>query len=94
MTALGTPAHFIPPKSTEKMVKQAETVGLKSYPGDDPDSLSLKHTVLFGIKGVSAYADHAQIVGQTAKAFTPMSMKDWLPSGKVIFRWDNGSIWH
>jgi hydroxylamine reductase len=24
----------------------------------------LKHTVLFGIKGVSAYADHAQILGQ------------------------------
>ena len=39
-------------------------VGLKSYPGDDPDILSLKHTVLFGIKGVSAYADHAQILGQ------------------------------
>jgi hydroxylamine reductase len=46
------------------LVKQAESVGLKSYPGDDPDILSLKHTVLFGIKGVSAYSDHAQILGQ------------------------------
>jgi hydroxylamine reductase (hybrid-cluster protein) len=26
--------------------------------------LSLKHTVLFGIKGVSAYSDHAQILHQ------------------------------
>ena len=39
-------------------------MGLKSYPGDNPDILSLKHTVLFGIKGVSAYADHAQILGE------------------------------
>jgi hydroxylamine reductase len=63
-TALGKASHFIPEKTTEKLVKQAETVGLKSYPGDDPDILSLKHTVLFGIKGVSAYSDHAQILGQ------------------------------
>jgi hydroxylamine reductase len=46
------------------MVNQAESLGLKSYPGDDPDILSLKHTVLFGIKGVSAYSDHAQLLGQ------------------------------
>jgi hydroxylamine reductase (hybrid-cluster protein) len=33
----------------------------------DPDrfmDLILKHTVLYGIKGVSAYADHALILGQ------------------------------
>jgi hydroxylamine reductase len=46
------------------MLKQAEAVGLKSYPAADPDVLSLKHTLLFGIKGVCAYADHAQILGQ------------------------------
>ena len=45
-------------------MQQGEKVGLFSYPGDDADILSLKHTVLFGIKGVSAYADHAQILGQ------------------------------
>jgi hydroxylamine reductase len=48
----------------EELVKQAEPLGLKSYPAESPDILSLKHTVLFGIKGVSAYADHAQILGQ------------------------------
>jgi len=37
---------------------------LTSYPGDNPDVLSLKHTVLYGIKGVSAYADHAMILGE------------------------------
>ncbi|MDH3572522.1 MAG: hydroxylamine reductase [Desulfobacteraceae bacterium] len=58
------PAKFNPQSTLEGLVKQGETVGLKSYPGDNPDILSLKHTVLFGIKGVSAYADHAQILGE------------------------------
>jgi hydroxylamine reductase len=64
ITALGKASHFIPEKTIEALVKQAESVGLKSYPGDNSDILSLKHTVLFGIKGVSAYSDHAQILGQ------------------------------
>ena len=58
------PAKFNPQSTLEGLVKQGEAVGLKSYPGDNPDILSLKHTVLFGIKGVSAYADHAQILGE------------------------------
>jgi hydroxylamine reductase len=61
---LGKAALLVPGKTIEELVKQAESVGLKSYPGDDPDIMSLKHTVLFGIKGVSAYTDHAQILGQ------------------------------
>ncbi|MGB5987110.1 MAG: hydroxylamine reductase [Desulfobacterales bacterium] len=64
LTALGQAADFIPADTVEEMVRQGEAVGLKSYPGNDPDILSLKHTVLFGIKGVSAYSDHAQILGQ------------------------------
>jgi hydroxylamine reductase len=58
------PAHLLPESTVEALVKQAETVGLKSYPADNPDILSLKHTALFGIKGLCAYADHAQILGQ------------------------------
>ena len=58
------PAEFNPQSTLEGLVKQGEAVGLKSYPGDNPDILSLKHTVLFGIKGVSAYADHAHILGE------------------------------
>jgi len=58
------PTNLQPQNSLEDLVKQGELVGIKSYPGDDPDILSLKHTVLYGIKGVSAYADHAQILGQ------------------------------
>jgi len=58
------PATFAPQLTLDELIKQGELVGIKSYPGDDPDILSLKHTVLYGIKGVSAYADHAQIFGQ------------------------------
>jgi len=58
------PATFNPDSTMEGLVKQGEDVGVKSYPSDNPDILSLKHTVLYGIKGVSAYADHAHILGQ------------------------------
>jgi hydroxylamine reductase len=63
-TDLGGAAALAPAGTLEELVKQAEAFGLKSYPAASPDVLSLKHTVLFGIKGVSAYADHAQILGQ------------------------------
>jgi hydroxylamine reductase len=58
------PASFSPEASLEGLVKQGETVGLKSDPTIDPNILSLQHVLLFGIKGVCAYADHAQILGQ------------------------------
>jgi hydroxylamine reductase len=64
IASLGKASSFMPAKTTPEMLAQAENLGLKSYPGDDADILSLKHTVLFGLKGVSAYADHAQILGQ------------------------------
>jgi hydroxylamine reductase len=57
-------ATFQPKTSLDNLVKQGEQVGIKSYPSEDSDILSLKHTVLYGIKGVSAYADHALILGQ------------------------------
>jgi hydroxylamine reductase len=58
------PAAFKPEKTLQGLVKQGEAVGLKSDPTINPDILSLQHTLLFGLKGVAAYADHAQILGQ------------------------------
>ena len=55
---------FKPSDSVEGLVAQGEKAGLKSYPAANADILSLKHTLLFGLKGVAAYADHAQILGQ------------------------------
>ena len=57
-------ANFKPAATLEELVKQGETVGLKSDPTIHPDILALQHTTLFGIKGVCAYADHAQILGK------------------------------
>lgn len=57
------PATFEPAGTKSELIEQAETVGLTSYPSNSPDTLSLKHTILFGIKGVAAYTDHAQILG-------------------------------
>ena len=58
------PATFKPESTLDGLVQQAEAVGINSYPSANPDILSLKHILLFGIKGVAAYADHAQILGQ------------------------------
>jgi hydroxylamine reductase len=57
-------ADFRPESSLDGLVKQGESVGLKSDPDTDPDILALQHTLLFGIKGLCAYADHAQILGK------------------------------
>ena len=54
----------VPEKALEGLVKQGEAVSLDAKQGEDPDIRSLQHTLLFGLKGVAAYADHAQILGQ------------------------------
>jgi hydroxylamine reductase len=84
-------ADFTPEKSLEGLVKQGEGVGLKSDPTIDPDILSLQHTVLFGIKGISAYAHHAHVLckedetifafiqeGLAATLRKDLSLDDWV----------------
>ncbi len=58
------PATFQPQATREGLRAQAEAVSLEAAPGEDPDLRSLRHTLLFGLKGVCAYADHAQLLGQ------------------------------
>jgi hydroxylamine reductase len=55
---------FQPESSIEGLLKQGKDVGLKADKSENPDILSLKHITLFGVKGIAAYADHAQILGQ------------------------------
>ncbi|MFC1994156.1 hydroxylamine reductase [Chloroflexota bacterium] len=57
-------AIFIPENTLEGLVVQGEEVGLKSDHDVDPDVLSLRHILEFGVKGVCAYADHAYILGK------------------------------
>jgi hydroxylamine reductase len=59
------PANFTPGSTLEDLVTQGENVGVKSDPDIDPDILSLRELLIYGIKGVAAYADHAKILGKT-----------------------------
>jgi len=58
------PATFEPPPDESGMLNEAQKHGLMDYPADNTDIRSLMHTVLFGLKGICAYTDHAQILGK------------------------------
>jgi hydroxylamine reductase len=57
------PTSLKPAETIEALVKQGEAVGIQSDPTIDPDILSLQQILTYGMKGVAAYADHAQILG-------------------------------
>ena len=56
-------ASFVPGDTIQAMVKQGTEVGVLSDPYRDPDVHSLQQTLIYGMKGVAAYADHAAILG-------------------------------
>jgi hydroxylamine reductase len=56
-------AKFKPETTLDGLIKQGEQFGLTSYPAENEDIRSLKHILLFGLKGVAAYAFHAQVLG-------------------------------
>lgn len=58
------PATFSPAADLEKLVAQGERVGVKANPDVNPDILSLRELLVYGLKGLAAYADHARILGQ------------------------------
>ena len=58
------PATFTPEKTLEGMVRQGEKVGIWADQQLDPDVHSLVWTLIYGIKGIAAYADHAAILGK------------------------------
>ena len=57
-------AGFKPESTREGLVNQGKSAGIKSDPSINPDILSLQQTLIYGLKGVAAYADHARILGQ------------------------------
>ena len=57
------PATWTPAVDFDGIISQAQEHGLLDYPTSNDDIRSLMHTVLFGLKGVAAYTDHAQILG-------------------------------
>ncbi|MEJ5377472.1 MAG: hydroxylamine reductase [bacterium] len=61
---LGGPAELELAQGLEGLAEQGRDLELLYGEQEDPDIRSLKHTTLFGIKGVAAYADHARILGK------------------------------
>lgn len=58
------PATFSPGSTKEEMIAQGEKVGFLANGDENPDIRSLKHTLIFGCRGIAAYADHAMILGR------------------------------
>lgn len=58
------PANFMPSGTTAELVAMGEQVGVKADPDINPDILSLRELLVYGLKGTAAYADHARILGQ------------------------------
>jgi len=58
------PATMEPARDVEGMIAQGMEHGILSDPEPNTDIKSLKEALIYGVKGVAAYADHAQILGQ------------------------------
>ena len=57
-------ANFTPAESMDAMVAQGEKVAINADPDMNPDILGLRELLIYGLKGLAAYADHARILGQ------------------------------
>ncbi len=57
-------ADLQPAEDIDAMVRQAEQFSIENDPEPNEDVKSLKWTVIFGVKGLCAYADHAAILGK------------------------------
>jgi len=57
-------AAFQPAPDLPGMVRQGERDGLIVDAGEDPDVQSLQRILVYGLKGVAAYAEHALTLGQ------------------------------
>ena len=83
--------EFAPADDDDALLAQAEMAVITSFV-DDPDCNSLAQTLLFGLKGVAAYTDHAAILGhESSELYTALfkglafgfngktpSLQDWV----------------
>ena len=61
-------ASFQPGSQVSDLVAQGEAVGIKSDADLDADIQALRELLIYGLKGVAAYADHAWILGKNDDA--------------------------
>ena len=57
------PLPSLRPRLRAALVAQGETGGVKA-PAADADAQALRELLIYGLKGVAAYADHAWILGK------------------------------
>lgn len=55
---------FEPAPTLSEMIKQGEDLGLTIDRQADPDIQSLQEITLYGLRGIAAYAYHAQVLGE------------------------------
>ncbi|MEJ5242787.1 MAG: hydroxylamine reductase [Desulfomicrobiaceae bacterium] len=81
---LSTPAGtFAPARDTAGLVAQGEAHGIDTF-DSHPDLRSLKQTLLYGMKGIAAYADHAALLGQQDDVVYAFLEKGLLALGKNL----------
>lgn len=83
---------FFPATTLEGMIQQGEAHGILDKYNDDEDLRSLKNTLLYGIKGMAAYADHAQILGKeddTVYTFFQEALAAMLKKDIPVDQWIN-----
>lgn len=79
-----------PEGTLDGLVKQGEAVNLQTLKNEDPDVTSLMHTLIFGLKGVAAYAYHAQLLGKeddTVYAYTQDALSEILENKLALGDW-------
>lgn len=57
--------EFIPAGTMEGLLQQGAMAGIMANQQLHPDIRSLRELLLYGLKGMAAYADHASILGET-----------------------------
>jgi hydroxylamine reductase len=66
---LNGPAGFVPAEGRSGLMMQAQAVGIaQRLEAMGPDVAGLQELILYGLKGMAAYADHAMILGQEDEA--------------------------
>ncbi|MHB8157501.1 MAG: hydroxylamine reductase [Desulfocucumaceae bacterium] len=96
-------ASLKPDPDMAGLIKQGEAAGLPVDRDALPDIQSLQQILLFGIKGVSAYADHARILGKeddrvysfihegmAALADKSLGLNDWVG---LVLRCGEANLW-
>lgn len=81
------PANFVPAGSIADLVAQGKALNLIENLDSDINIRSLKQTLLYGLKGIAAYADHAAILGQkdpAIAAFCYEALTVLLTSGLTV----------